>query len=85
MAEKKKAAPRKPRDPNAPPRVVISNEEFVVKWQAAATLADARAALGNSASGRAGRLRKKGVKLKEFSGGRSAVDVGALNALIAGK
>lgn len=83
MAEqKKKPAPRKPRDPNAPKPVTVDAVTFVKAWQAATTLDEAKKVLGNAAGSRAQRMRKQGVNLKTFGGGRSKLDVAALNALI---
>ena len=64
---------------------VVSDEDFVVGWQAATDAADAADTLGISeaaAAGRARRLRKLGVALKEFPRKRRSVDVEALNALL---
>lgn len=73
---KKNGEPRAPAGPKVPA------EEFVVAWQAAESLAEARTKLGPGASSRAARFRKAGVKLKEFPGGGRRIDVKALNALI---
>lgn len=78
MAEKKSSKPRA--TPAAPS---VPATEFVQKWQAAKSLAEAKAALGDGASSRAARMRKAGVNLKEFAGGGRKLDVAALNKLIA--
>lgn len=60
-------------------------EEFVQIWQRSGTLTEAADALGvgnQSASVRAMRYRKRGVKLKMFSRGRDSLDVEGLNRLI---
>lgn len=77
MSEKKLKKPAAPRGPT------ITPEAFVVGWQKCESLAEAREKLGNGASSRAGRMRKAGVKLKEFAPGRQPIDAKALNALIA--
>lgn len=79
MAEKAKKKNGEPRKAPAPS---VPAEEFVVAWQAAATLSEAKEKLGDGASSRAARLRKAGVKLKKLSSGRGKLDVDALNDLI---
>lgn len=81
-AKKNEKKARKPRDPNKPAAPVVPAATFVKTWQGATSLAEARATLGAGASSRAARMRKAGVKLKEFSGGGRALDIAALNALI---
>lgn len=76
MAEKKAKSERKAPSPSVPA------VEFVQKWQAAKSLAEAKAALGDGASSRAARMRKAGVNLKQFEGGGRKLDVEALNKLI---
>lgn len=76
MAEKKKKDPTTPRVP------AIDAETFVKTWQKAKSAGEARELLGAGASGRAQRMRKAGVKLKEFPAGRKPLDVKGLNALI---
>lgn len=77
-AKKKNGEPRKAPAPSAPA------EEFVVAWQSATSLTEAKEKLGGGASSRAARLRKAGVKLKKLSSGRGKLDVAALNDLIDG-
>jgi hypothetical protein len=73
---KKNGAPRKAAAP------AISSVDFVKAWEGAASLADAKKALGPGASSRATRLRNAGVPLKEFAGAGRKTDVAALAALI---
>lgn len=76
MSEKKTKKPSAPRGPT------VSPEDFVVGWQKATSLAEAREKLGSGASSRAQRMRKAGVKLQQFAPGRMPLDVAALNKLI---
>jgi hypothetical protein len=80
MAEKKA---KKSGEPRKTPEPSVPATEFVQKWQGAKSLADAKTLLGDGASSRAARMRKAGVKLKEFAGGGRKLDVAGLNALIA--
>lgn len=62
----------------------VSNEDFVVAWQRGESIDAVAKALGCHVSGvrgRANRLRKAGVPLKEFPRGRQRIDVQALKAL----
>ena len=66
----------------------VNNVRFVTIWQKANSAKDVCKRLRMSqgaASGRAARMRKKGVKLKMFASGRGeGVNVKALNKLIGG-
>lgn len=85
MADEKKVKKltKKNGEPRKPPAPSVPAKDFVMAWQAATSLAEAKSKLGGGASSRAARMRKVGVKLKEFSGGGRPLDVAALNALIA--
>lgn len=82
MADTKKPATKKNGAPRKAPEPSVPAVEFVQKWEAATSLADAKAKLGDGASSRAARMRAAGIPLKEFAGGGRKLDVNALAALI---
>lgn len=84
MATKKKGGGGENGEGRKPTGPSIPAVDFVKAWQAAGSLEEARKTLGDGASSRAARMRKAGVKLKEFAGGGRKLDVAALNALITG-
>jgi DNA-directed RNA polymerase specialized sigma24 family protein len=75
----------KPKPTRPKPAAPASPEEFVRVWQSSSSAREVATKLGipaTTASSRAMRYRKAGVRLKHFRGKEPPVDVAALNAII---